>query len=70
MGIFSALLDLYENTRKTKTDVKSNKPKERNYNFDAGLTGDKKIDCPVYKPSPKNKISKKEIDSKNEPEGR
>ena len=56
MGILSALLDLYENTRKTKTDVKSNK--------------EKKIDCPVYKPSPKNKISAKEIDCKNEPEGR
>ncbi|MBO5397536.1 MAG: hypothetical protein J6A36_01180 [Clostridia bacterium] len=70
MGILSALLDLYENARKTKTDEKNNKPKERNYNFDAGLTGDKKIDCPVYKPSEKTKVSEKEIDTNNEPEGR
>lgn len=70
MGILSALLDLYENARKTKTDVKSNKAKERNYNFDAGFTGDKKIDCPVYKPSPKASKSEKETKIKNEPEGR
>lgn len=66
MGIFSALLDIYENSRKTKTEVKTNKPKERNYSFDAGFTGDRKIDCPTYKPSAKPKKSKKEIETKNE----
>lgn len=44
MGIFSALIDLYENTRKTKSDKKDNKPPVRNYSFDSGLTGDRKID--------------------------
>ena len=34
------------------------------------FTGDKKIDCPVYKPSPKASKSEKETKIKNEPEGR
>ena len=38
------LLDLFEIFRKTKSDVKSNKPQPRRYDFDAGFTGDKKSD--------------------------
>lgn len=44
MGLLSSLIDLYENTRKTKSDKKDDKPKVRNYDFDSGLTGDRKID--------------------------
>lgn len=47
MGIFSALIDLYENTRKTKTNVKNNKPEPRHYEFDSGLTGDRKKDTQI-----------------------
>ena len=65
MGLISFIMDLYENTRKTNTDVKSTKPKERKYDFDAEITGSKKLDCP--KPiSSKNRISKKHKDSKGE----
>lgn len=38
------LLDLFENLRKTKSDVKSNKQQQRRYDFDAGFTGDRKSD--------------------------
>lgn len=55
MGLFSTLLDFYENMRKTETKVKSTKPTTRKYDFDAGFTGDRKLDCPVYKPSDKKK---------------
>lgn len=44
MGLLSSLIDLYENTRKTKSDKKDNKPKDRKYDFNSGLTGDRKID--------------------------
>ncbi len=44
MGLLSSLIDLYENSRKTKSNKKDNKPKVRNYDFDSGLTGDRKID--------------------------
>lgn len=67
MGLFSSLLDLYENMRKTETKVKNTKT-TRNYDFDGGFTGNKKIDCPVYKPSDKNK-EKNKIEEK-ETEGR
>jgi len=61
MGLISAIIDLYENFRKTDTKVESNKPEKREYNFDSGLTGDRKIDCPKYEPRKSNKkISKEE----------
>ena len=47
MGLMSFLLDVYENTRKTKTNVKPDKNgRSNNYDFDAGITGDRKLDCP------------------------
>lgn len=47
MGLMSFLLDVYENTRKTKTNVKPDKNgRLKNYDFDAGITGDRKLDCP------------------------
>ncbi|MBR3882399.1 MAG: hypothetical protein IKJ36_03930 [Clostridia bacterium] len=47
MGLMSFLLDVYENTRKTKTNVKPDKNgRSKNYDFDAGITGDRKLDCP------------------------
>ena len=47
MVFLSALLDVYENTRKTKTDVKPAKEgRSKKYDFDAGITGDRKLDCP------------------------
>ena len=47
MGLMSFLLDVYENTRKTKTNVKPDKNgRSKNYAFDAGITGDRKLDCP------------------------
>lgn len=55
MGLLSSLLDIFENTRKTTTKVESSKPSKRNYDFDSGFTGSKKLDCPVYKPSKANK---------------
>lgn len=55
MGIFSALIDLYENTRKTKSDKKDNKPPVRNYSFDSGLTGDRKIDISTKESKPREK---------------
>lgn len=45
MGVLSFILDIYENTRKTKTEVKPSKPLPRKYNFEAGFTGNKKDDC-------------------------
>lgn len=36
--------DIYENVRKTDTDVEPTKPQPRNYDFDAGFTGKKKED--------------------------
>ena len=43
MGLLSSILqglgfaaDIYENTRTTETNVKSNKPSERKYDFDDG----------------------------------
>lgn len=67
MGLFSTLLDLYENMRKTETKVKSTKPIKREYDFDAGLTGDRKLDCPVYKPSKKREQkSNKQINENEE----
>lgn len=38
------ILDLFENLRKTETDVKKSKPAERKYDFDAGFSGNKKSD--------------------------
>ena len=35
---------IYENVRKTDTDVEPTKPQPRNYDFDAGFTGKKKED--------------------------
>ena len=47
MGLMGFLLDVYENTRKTKTNVKPDKNgRSKNYDFDAGITGDRKLDCP------------------------
>ena len=47
MGLMSFLLVVYENTRKTKTNVKPDKNgRSKNYDFDAGITGDRKLDCP------------------------
>ena len=47
MGLMSFLLDVYENTRKPKTNVKPDKNgRSKNYDFDAGITGDRKLDCP------------------------
>lgn len=43
MGLMGFLLDVYENTRKTKTNVKPDKNgRSKNYDFDAGITGDRK----------------------------
>lgn len=58
MGLISFIMDLYENTRKTTTEVKKTKPQERKYDFDAGFTGSKKIDC-MTKPVDKKKAHKK-----------
>lgn len=60
MGLFSSLIDLYENTRKTKTDKKDNKSSARNYNFDGGFTGDRKTDIttPRVQVSEKKQITK------------
>ena len=50
MGLFGSILnvlgisyDIAENVRETKTDVKSNKPESRKYDFDDG-TGYTKAD--------------------------
>ena len=56
------LLDLFEIFRKTKSDVKSNKPQPRRYDFDAGFTGDKKSDSASVQPIKKT-TAKKEKDS-------
>ncbi len=66
MGLLSSLIDLYENTRKTKTDKKDNKPPVRNYNFDSGLTGDRKIDIAT----PKAKAAEKGTRVKDDGEER
>lgn len=68
MGIFSVLLDLYENTRKTKTNVKNNKPEPRHYEFDGGLTGDRKKDKQIC--TPKVQSTKKETKIKSDGEER
>lgn len=58
MGFMSFLLDAYENTRKTKSNVKTDKnDRSRNYEFDAGITGDRKLDCPKVE-TPRVKKSK------------
>lgn len=61
MGLISAIIDLYENFRKTDTKVESSKLEKRKYDFESGLTGNKKIDCSKYKPTKcQEKISKEE----------
>lgn len=63
MGLFGMLLDLYENIRPTT----SNKPisiKKRNYDFDAGITGDKKTDCNNV-----NQSSTKRVKEENSKDG-
>jgi hypothetical protein len=52
------ILDIFENFRKTKTDVKPTKPKERHYDFDDGFTGDKKSDYISKEPTPQIKTNK------------
>lgn len=59
MGLF---LDLFENLRKTETDVKSTKPQPRRYDFDDGFTGDRKKDC---KPNKKTRDRKAPEKSKS-----
>lgn len=54
MGILSFLMDIYENSRKTTSAVKDNKPKQRNYTFDSGLTGSKKEDRQLTQTPPIN----------------
>lgn len=50
MGVLSFLLDAYENTRKSKSNTKNAKEgRSNNYEFDAGITGDRKLDCPKVK---------------------
>lgn len=66
MGLFSSLIDLYENTRKTKTDKKDNKSSVRNYNFDGGFTGDRKTDITT----PRVQVSEKEQITKDDGEER
>lgn len=44
MGLISFILDMYENIRKTKTDINPTKPKERKYDYDSGFSGNKKDD--------------------------
>ncbi len=66
MGLFSMLIDLYENTRKTKTDKKDNKASVRNYDFDGGFTGDKRIDIAT----PRAPISEKRSIEKDDGEER
>ena len=51
---------------KTKTDKKDNKPPVRNYNFDSGLTGDRKIDIAT----PKAKAAEKGTRVKDDGEER
>ena len=72
MGILSSLLDAYENTRKTKSDVKPAKEgRAKNYTFDAGITGDRKLDCPkVDTPRIKKSNRTKENKVKNDREER
>ena len=36
--------DIYENVRKTDTEIDKTKPQPRNYKFDAGFTGKKAED--------------------------
>lgn len=66
MGLLSSLIDLYENTRKTKSDKKDNKPPVRNYNFDGGFTGDRRADIST----PKIKMSEKKAKLKDDGEER
>lgn len=66
MGLISFIMDLYENTRKTDTNVKSSKPKERKYDFDAGITGSKRMDCRPKPISSKKNISKEQKDNEGE----
>ena len=56
------LLDLFEIFRKTKSDVKSNKPQPRRYDFDAGFTEEKKRNNTTVQPNKKT-TAKKEKDS-------
>jgi len=37
LDLLSTFFDAFEIGRKTTTDVKTNKPKERNYDFDDGI---------------------------------
>lgn len=61
------ILDLYENLRKTKPKVESDKPKERNYTFDAGFSGDRKTDCQSCKPQQTvNKVRSKETNDRDD----
>ena len=61
------ILDIYENLRKSKSKVESNKPKERHYTFDDGFTGDKTKDMKSSTNSSTIQKSKKEDnDSRDE----
>ncbi len=71
MGLMSFILDAYENSRKTKTNVKPDKTRSKKYDFDAGITGDKKLDCPkVEVPKVKKSKGSKGAMSKGEREDR
>ena len=72
MGLISFLLDAYENTRKSKSDVKNAKEgRLKKYDFDAGITGDRKLDCPkVETPKVKKSNSSKRAVEKNGREDR
>lgn len=78
MGLLSSILqglgfaaDIYENTRETKTDVKSNKPSERKYDFDDG-TGYTSEDFLKERKAKKSnkKVSPKRNVRENERDGR
>ena len=58
---------VYDNFWKTKSKVKSNKPKERHYTFDDGFTGDRKTDMNSSSSSSVTSKSKKvDNDSRDE----
>lgn len=61
MGILSFILDVYENMRKTKTDVKPTKPQERKYDFNAGFSGSKRDDYKSVQNSEIKNINKENL---------
>lgn len=64
LDIFSSMMDLFEIGRKTTSDVKSNKPKERKYDFsDEGKMPTSKSE---YNKTRSTNIPKSSKKSKNE----